>query len=152
MDYQLSELTVQELTLRHDLAETKDVLSLAALEDWESQARQYISDLRASLEWLDAIPQNDEERRQQFEMKRQIVKSLVEKIVIEKDRNLRVVFHLDVVTLLERAGMTAEIDSVGIYTRVRPETRPSFPLSPPRRSVCGVCAAAGRDGRLLLAG
>ena len=119
MDYQLSELTVQELTLRHDLAETRDVLSLAALEDWESQARQYISDLRASLEWLDAIPQNDEERRQQFEMKRQIVKSLVEKIVIEKDRNLRVVFHLDVVTLLERAGMTAEIDSVGIYTRTR---------------------------------
>ena len=54
---------------------------------------------------------------QQFEMNRRIVKSLVERVEIEKDRTLRVVFHLDVATLLERAGMTAQIDSAEIYTR-----------------------------------
>lgn len=87
LQYQLGELTVQELTLRHELAETRDTLSLAALEDWESQAHQYISDLRVSLEWLGAILQSDEERRQQFE-ERRIVNSLAERVVIEKDRTL----------------------------------------------------------------
>jgi hypothetical protein len=64
---------------------------------------------------LDAVPQNDEER--QFEMKHQIVKNIVEKVLVEKDRTLGVVFHLDVVTLLQQTGMTDELDSVGIYTR-----------------------------------
>jgi hypothetical protein len=62
------------------------------------------------------VGRRPEEQRHQLEMKRRIVKSLVEKVVIEKDRSLRVVFHLDVVMLLERAGMTAEIDSVETYT------------------------------------
>ena len=48
-------------------------------------------------------------------MKRQVVKTLVEKVLIEKDRTLRVVFFLDVATLLTQVGVTAEIDSVGIY-------------------------------------
>jgi len=119
MDAQLSELTHQELTLRHDLAETQDILSLADVEDWEAQARRYISDLRASLKWLDAVPENDGARRRQFEMKRQVVKTLVEKVLIEKDRTLRVVFFLDVATLLTQVGVTAEIDSVGIYSHRR---------------------------------
>jgi hypothetical protein len=59
-------------------------------------------------------------------MKRQIVKSLVEKVVIEKDRHLRVVFHLDIVKLLEQAAMTAQVQSAGIYTH-------TFDLSRHRR-------------------
>ncbi len=119
MDAQLSELTHQELTLRHDLAETQDILSLADVEDWETQARRYLADLRASLKWLDAVPENDGVRRRQFEIKRQVVKTLVEKVLIEKDRTLRVVFFLDVATLLTQVGVTAEIDSVGIYSHRR---------------------------------
>jgi hypothetical protein len=52
-------------------------------------------------------------------MKRQVVKTLVEKVLIEKDRTLRVVFYLDVATLLTQVGVTAEIDSVGIYSHRR---------------------------------
>jgi hypothetical protein len=110
-DYRLSELSVQEFNLRRELAETKDVIRLAAMEGCRTQPREHISDLQGSLGWLDAIPQDGKERHRQFEMKRRIVKSLVETVGIERDRNLRVGFHLDVAALLERAGMTAPIHS-----------------------------------------
>ncbi len=91
------------------------------------KARRYLTDLRASLKWLDAAHDNDGARRRQFEIKRQVVKTLVEKVLVEKDRTLRVVFYLDVATLLQRVGVTAEIDSVGIYSHRRSARLPPLP-------------------------
>jgi hypothetical protein len=62
--------------------------------------------LRSSTEWRNAAPQTDGERREQFETKRQIVKMLVQKALIRKDKTLRVICYLDVLSLLEQADVT----------------------------------------------
>ena len=131
MEYQLGALTGQEVSLRQELAELSAVAHLTAMADWENQARQYIGGLRSSIEWLNAVPQTDEERREQFEMKRQIVQMLVQKVLIAKDKSLRVVFYLDVISLLEQADVTEQVQTVETCSR----TQSSHPH--PLRAACG---------------
>jgi site-specific DNA recombinase len=119
MEYQLGMLTGQEVSLRQELAEWSEIVNLAALGDWEAQARTYIGGLRSSIEWLNAVPQTEEERREQFEAQRQIVKMLVQKVLIAKDKSLRVIFYLDVVTLLQQPDVTEQVQTVGTCTRRR---------------------------------
>jgi hypothetical protein len=131
MELQLGALTAQEVSMRQEMAELSEMVHLAALADWEAQAREYIGGLRSSIEWLNAAPQTDEERREQFEMKRQIVKMLVQKILIDKDKSMRVVFYLDILTLLEQAEVTEQVQTVGTCSRRR-SARPPLP-----RGSCG---------------
>ena len=132
MEYQLGILTVQEVGLRQEMAALSGIVHLAALADWETQARRYIEGLRSSIEWLNAAPQTDEERREQFEMKRQIVKMLVQKVLIRKDKTLRVVFFLDVLTLLQQADVTEQVQTVETCTRRRSARLPLL------RAACGL--------------
>ena len=131
MEYQLGTLTGQEVSLRQELAELSEVAHLAALEDWETQARHYVGSLCSSLEWLNAVPQTDEERREQFETKRQIVEMLVQKVLIDRDKSLRVVFYLDIIALLQQADVTEQVQPVETCTH----TQSGHP--PPPRGVCG---------------
>jgi hypothetical protein len=80
--------------MRQEMAALSEIVHLAALADWETQARRYIEGLRSSIEWPNAVPQTDEERREQSEMKRQIVKMLVQKALIRKDKTLRAIFWM----------------------------------------------------------
>jgi hypothetical protein len=72
--------------LNHSIIKSSKVLNR------ETQARRYIGGLHSSIERPNAVPQANEERREQFEMKRQIVKMLVQNVLITKDKSLRVVF------------------------------------------------------------
>lgn len=119
MEYQLGILTAQEVSLRQEMAELSEIVHLTALADWETQARRYIGGLRSSIEWLNAVPQTDEERREQFETKRQIVKMLVQKVLTKKDKTLRVIFYLDVFTLLKQADVTEQVQTVGTCSHKR---------------------------------
>jgi hypothetical protein len=117
LDYQLASIKIQELTLKQEMAHAIEITHLVNLDDWESKTREYLNDLRAGLEWLNAVPNNDEERHQQFELKRRVVKTLVEKVMINKEREMRVVFRLDLKMLLaEGASYRGE---VGTYTHTR---------------------------------
>jgi hypothetical protein len=126
MELQLAALSSQELSLRQELVELSDVVRLAALEGWEIQARAYIAELREGLEMINAVPQSDEERRQLFEAKRQIVRTLVEKVLIEKDRTLRVIFHLDVAMLLQ-TSLTEQVHQVETCTHTQSSPPPPLP-------------------------
>jgi hypothetical protein len=81
--------------------------------------RRYIGGLPSSIEWLTAVPQTEEERRKQFETQRQTVKMLVREVLIDKDRNLCVVFYLDILTLFQQDDVTEQVQRVGICTRIR---------------------------------
>ena len=50
-------------------------------------------------------------------MKRQIVRMLVQKVLIKKDKTLRVISYLDVLTLLEPADVTGQVQMVGTCSR-----------------------------------
>jgi hypothetical protein len=54
---------------------------------------------KKGLEKLNAAPQTDEERHEQFEIKRTTVNHLVEQVLIQKDRQLKITFRLDLLAL-----------------------------------------------------
>ena len=134
MDLQLGALSIQELDLKRRLTRQIEASDLAALKDWEEVTREYLSDLAKSLEWLNAAPQNDEEWHQKFLLKKRLVRVLVEKVEMGKDRQIKVILELDPLKLLaERASQgAAKVWPAGTYTRI--------PASPARRRRSESCA------------
>jgi hypothetical protein len=102
MGYQLSALSLQELHLKREMMTMSETARLSALDNWEDTAREYLATLYEGLEELDAKPETEEEQHELFQMRRQIVLALVEKVMIGKDRKLTVVFKLDVLSLLNQ--------------------------------------------------
>ncbi|HSV85532.1 MAG TPA: hypothetical protein VLH85_03090, partial [Levilinea sp.] len=131
MEYQLGALSLEKLTGKKDLASIDHLMGLEVLDNWEQKAREYLEDIRVGLESLNAAPQSDEERREQFEIKRQIVKALVERVDSSKDRELTVNFRLNV---LEIAGIRTSADQVPAA-----ETYTRIPASPAHRHLAGSC-------------
>lgn len=117
MDTQLAALSVQEAGIKRELASCQQTIDLKAIEGWEEKVGEYLADLRAGLEWLTVPPQNDEEALKQYEERRWVVQILVERVNISKDRELKVVFKLDVLAILNRLAEISEPMKVGIYTR-----------------------------------
>jgi hypothetical protein len=72
---------------------------LQALDRWEDHARQYFADMQKGLEKLNAAPQTEEERREQFVIRRTTVNHLVEQVLIQKDRQLKITFRLNLLAL-----------------------------------------------------
>ena len=116
MDLQLATLDLQELHLKKELATSQEIVNLAELGNWEQYAREYLEDVHASIEITKAVPQSEEERHGLFEIKRQIVQQLVERVEIDKDRNLTLFIRLDVLALIKQ---TVPIDMAGIYSRTQ---------------------------------
>ena len=57
---------------------------------------------QAGLEELNAVPQTDEERLEQFEIKRRVVNTLVEKVTILINSELKITFRLNLLALVQR--------------------------------------------------
>ena len=104
MEYQLTALTLQEMPLKRELATYSQVVKLTALNDWELAARGFFLDLQAGLDTLSIAPENDEEKEEVFEIKRGIIKALINRVTIENRRELRVEIKLNVLEMLEQAA------------------------------------------------
>jgi site-specific DNA recombinase len=118
LDYQLGSLTFQELSLRRDMIHLSEVIDFTRLEDWEGKVCEYLSDLQLGLESLNAAPRNKEERHEIFKIKKKIVETLVEKVLIGKDRQMKVVFRVNLLSLLDREPKQHQVQQVGTYTRI----------------------------------
>lgn len=125
MEEQLAEISAQELALKKEMGTVADLDLLAALDGWEEKAREYFADLQAGLEELNAVPQTDEERLEQFEIKRRVVNTLVEQVTILKTRELKITFRLNLLALAQRYFSVDQVPQVGTYTRT--PTCPSHP-------------------------
>lgn len=117
LELQLGELGMQELYLKRELAALPQPADLAALGDWEGRARDYLQGMREGVEWLDAAPESDQERREQFRIKRGIVEALVNRVDIGKGRELKVEVRLDVLALANQLAARDENQPAGIYIR-----------------------------------
>jgi hypothetical protein len=100
MDYQLSPLTLQKLSLKREYANIEQAINIDALGDWEAKVREYIADLQAGLESLNSFPQNDRDRQEIFEIKRQTVNTLVRRVTIDRDRELHVEISINLLNLI----------------------------------------------------
>jgi hypothetical protein len=80
---------------------------LANLDNWEDAIRAYLEDVRYGIEALDDEPASEEERAEQYRLKRQTIKSLVERVNIDHDRHLEVVIKLDMQEILKNSAAAA---------------------------------------------
>lgn len=118
MDEQLAELSSQEMALKQEMVTTTDETLLSALDHWEEHARQYFADMKVGLLKLNAVPQSDEERLEAYNIKRRVVNTLVEKVIIQKDRSLKVVFRLNLLQMAQHNLTADQVPQVGTYTRI----------------------------------
>ena len=73
MKYQLSALTMQETSLKHQLSSLRQAISINALNNWEVSVNEYLADLQAGIEELnDAAPHIDEEQHEIFRSKNEL--------------------------------------------------------------------------------
>lgn len=100
MDFQLESLSAEETYIKRELESANMIFEVAEITDWESAARAYLEDLWHGALSLNAVPETEEEKKEIFEMKRRTVLGLVERVEIGKDRKMKVVFKLDVLSLL----------------------------------------------------
>lgn len=115
--YQLGQLTGQETVMRQELTLMEEKKQVLQVGDWEGRAREFLGNLRLGLEKLNAAPSSEEERHEQFVIKRQVVSVLVEKILIQKDRELKVILHLNLQAILATPPDADQVRQGGIYSR-----------------------------------
>lgn len=100
MDYQIGAVSMQEQYLKQEMANLEAFEILPAMNNWEELALEHLMNLQAGLSSLSEGSLNEEEKKEQFQLKREIVLALVEKVLIGKDREMKVIFKLDVLSLL----------------------------------------------------
>jgi site-specific DNA recombinase len=131
LEKQLAALDATEVEIRRKMTLIGDVNELSEISDWEENFREYLEDLRVGLESLNAAPQTDEERREQFELKRKFVQSVVDKVTINKERELQVWFRFNLLALGPQSENFRENKLAGTCTHT-PTSRARR-----RRSGCG---------------
>ncbi len=119
MDYQLTNLNIQELSLKKKLNNHQQDDFSDKLKDWELITKEYLENLSESLDWLNEAPLDEEERVKKFQMKQKLVRVLVEKIVIDKDRQISITIAMDLLKIIAAQARAVHIQSVGTCLRKR---------------------------------
>ena len=140
MDYQLAALAMQEEYVHQELVNLGTFQQLPDLDSWEEIALNHLEDLQAGLAALSEKPAHEEAAKEQFQLKRRIVLALVDKILIGKDREMTVIFKLNVLSLLGiGSDNTPEVNSLthDQNKSVGTCSRRQSCLLRPQRAVCG---------------
>lgn len=130
MESQLSPLTMQEISLKHELSSLGQAISINALNNWEASVNEYLTDLQAGIEELNnAAPQTEEERREIFRLKKRVVDTLVKRITIDRDRELSLEIRLNLLDIIEEEpnSSVVHLGEDGIYTHI-PDIYPATQL------------------------
>lgn len=100
LDYALEELSVEEIQIKRNLMEY-EILSNDRIADLEELVVEYIEDIQFGLQWLDGDTTTVEEASDQFRERREIVTSLINKVILRKSREFEIIFALDLAPLLQ---------------------------------------------------
>jgi DNA invertase Pin-like site-specific DNA recombinase len=126
MEQQLATLTLQEISYKREVSALGQAINISALDNWQAKFDEYLRDLQTGIaELKNAAPQNEEEQHELFLLKKQIVDTLVERVTIHKNREIKVEIRLDLLAILDKdAGLEnltpAAYSRRGeIYTRIR---------------------------------
>lgn len=124
MEQQLNQLTFQEVTLKRELSLLGEAININALDDWEKNVAEFFADLRAGVDELKTVtPQTPEEQHEFFLLKKRVVDTLVERIEIDKERNLHVQIRLNLLDIHRKDARNetnagAQNSEGEIYTRI----------------------------------
>ena len=87
-------------SFENDPALSRDVRSHKLLGNWEAKVKEYLADLQIGITSLDTNPQSLVNRQEIFEIKRQIVTTLVRRVTIDCNRELPLVSPITCVSKL----------------------------------------------------
>ena len=125
LDNQLSQVTLQEIALKRELSSLGPVIDIQSLDNWDLKVADYLTDLQVGIEELKTMtaPQNEEERHEIYLLKKKVVDTLVERVDIDKDRNLHVHIRLNLLDIIKNDSEPGSSGGVqvgrdGIYTRI----------------------------------
>ena len=99
MNQQLNELSLLEVQLKGELTSFRETIDVRLLENWEEVVKEYLADLQEGIRALD-VDHGETAWMETFEMRQKIVQLLVEKVMVDRDGNLTVMIHLDLLGLL----------------------------------------------------
>jgi len=120
MAAQLNDLALQETDTKRELSAYTKTTQVENLENWETLVMRYIEKVQTALQLMnETAPRTDEERHRRFKAKREIVQMLVERVEIGKDRNLKVILSLDLLSLLRGPSESDQVPSVGTCIRTK---------------------------------
>jgi hypothetical protein len=101
MDRQLSEMSLQEVALKHELSSAREIIDTSVIENWEPHVRQYLTDMLEGIAGLNTIPVDPQEERENQGLKRYIIETLVEKVVVDRNQTFTVTIRLNLLQILE---------------------------------------------------
>lgn len=135
MEQQLATLTLQEVNLKHELSSLGQAININALDNWEEKFAEYLADLQVGMDELkNTAPQDDEERHNLFLLKKQIVNTLVERVTINKDREIMVEIRLNLFAILDQDAESEDFATAAYSKRgetyIRIQSSPSHPHRP----------------------
>jgi len=97
----MRELYDKEEQLKRRLAVIEQELDAHARMDWEAKVNDYVADLQAGIEELNiAVPQNPEEQRHVFLLKKRLVDEFVAEALIDGKRDIQVKFRANIIDLV----------------------------------------------------
>lgn len=103
MERRLNEYSQLEVQLKSELISMEKAIDEQLLIDWEAKVTHYLDDLKTGIQALNSEPAIEEEWLESFELKRQIVQFLVERVTIDVHRQLTVTIHLNLLEILEES-------------------------------------------------
>jgi hypothetical protein len=104
MDRQLSEMSLQEASLKQELASIRETIDARSMNDWELRVRQYLSDMQEGILGLSVTPETPDDEQTICKLKRQAIETLVEKVVVDRNRQFTVTIRLNLLSILGNAS------------------------------------------------
>ncbi len=101
MDRQLNEMSLREVALKHELSSAREAIDARVVENWESYVRQYLADMLEGIAGLNTIPDDPQKAKESQALKRQIIRTLVEKVVVDGNQKFTVTIRMNLLQILK---------------------------------------------------
>lgn len=103
MERTLNEYSQLEVRLKNELSSMQKIIDERLLVDWEVKVTHFLGDLQEGIQSLSTDSTNEEDWLESFELKKQIIQLLVERVTIDIHRQLTVTIYLNLLELLEES-------------------------------------------------
>jgi DNA invertase Pin-like site-specific DNA recombinase len=104
LDEMLSEMSLQEASLKRELTVLAEPVVADSLDQWEAHLNQYLADMQEGIEALNRTPGNFAEEREINSLKRRAIETLVEKVNVDKELQFTVTIRLNMLQILENTS------------------------------------------------
>jgi len=101
MEQQINDMSLLEASLKRDLNTLQETINVQLLENWEDKVKQYLADLQVGIQALNDIQTSPRKQIEVIELRRKIIETLVEKVVVDRDLHFTVTIRINLLSIME---------------------------------------------------